>query len=223
MVLPWNIPTLVMKPWRLFRELDCYTDAECESLLSRSLGARVMGLIIAIVLTLIFGVISAIVITVCREHAFGQHSQWNTDELMQGRLVLAPIYAVCTSIILTMAFVPYSRMVLSSVQSKLGSISCDCGYLMLGLSVAEGRVTCPECGVVHTLVERGWEERDIVTGASERDEIRYVHMDWRRSGRRISAVLGLMVAWIFLGPAGALVAALVVTVWMLQQHAAKRV
>jgi hypothetical protein len=209
MVLPWNIPTLAMKPWRLFRVLDRYTDEECEGLISQARGARLTGIVIAIILATILGVVGAVLLSVYLEHFFGRNSPWIADDLIQGRLVLCPIYAAFVSILITVAFAPYAIMVVSSITSKLRTVSCDCGYLMLGLSVAHGRVQCPECGVVHVLMDRGWEEKDIIAGASIRAELCYKHVDWRRRLSRLGFVLGIMGAWILIGTIGAFFAILV--------------
>ena len=49
------------------------------------------------------------------------------------------------------------------IEDKLNRIRClECKYILIGQSVFHDRVRCPECGHLHTLIELGIVEEDLI-------------------------------------------------------------
>lgn len=52
-----------------------------------------------------------------------------------------------------------------ALKSQVGSTTCFCGYSLLGLTLSDNAVQCPECGEVVRLADRGLVPEDLLAGA----------------------------------------------------------
>ena len=149
--------------YRAFPELDRFSDAQCRSFVtmaSRGLsrGWKLIARVIVVVLTvpaLLVCVIAALAL--CSEimQALGQHKAsllWVVPFTIPA--VAAPLLA---NVLLR------DKLLRREIATRILAAGClKCRYSLLGLEWREGLVSCPECGQINNLHERGLRPEDLL-------------------------------------------------------------
>lgn len=169
--LPHQIFVLALKPWRLVRELDRYSDKECRGFMKSLSLWRVWLLILSLPIAMLFGV-KLLALTELANEAITGRGDWVLDAALPGERALGMLYTVVVLFgSAAAAFIPYAAILRRVVRRRYASLAClKCRYSIVGLPVANGYVRCPECGQDICLDKQGWSEKDIIAGKSESKE-----------------------------------------------------
>lgn len=159
------------KVYRAFPELDAFSDGECRTFVQLAQRERAVGLLST--------AMGAVVVAVC-VGAMAGYVAWTGLSLVLGEADLRPLNDVRFGAYVSLTgfaaifFASLSGLVIRdlwirwAIARRLGVARCSrCNYSLLGLSVIEDRVKCPECGTVVCLSDRGLKPVDILAGARE--------------------------------------------------------
>lgn len=165
------------KIYRAFPELDRFTDVQCEEYVRQvrkrfRRGRRVQGVLRTLGAVLI--AFACFVGSVALAVSIG----WTTGGVMRistlvehpllGAVSIAAFTAIPASVILLWLKNGWLRR---RIRDHMRDIRCaQCGYVMLGLNVHDGVITCPECGERVVLESLGLTAADVmgVVGAEGR-------------------------------------------------------
>jgi len=163
---------IVRKVYRVFPELDRFSDAECEGFVGlvarrHRLARFFVSLTLAIVGGILFLGGSFL------SSAIGEVWSRSGDApafVEDGWHLLVGIIA---SVVGAMYFTSAARnaWLRGKIQEHLTTIECmGCEYPLLGLPVVGGGITCPECGQRFDLAARGLSAADVLSGTASKSE-----------------------------------------------------
>lgn len=152
--------------YRAFPELDGFSDAECKRFVQRARAekarVRAMELLTAFagLAGLILGTaLGAFLARVLNDTLFSSVHPFTFDESVRPILmvVLAGLCAAGGA-----AFVR-DRWLRDAITKRLSQAACPaCAYSLLGLKPVNGHVTCPECALPISLIDRGLTQADLL-------------------------------------------------------------
>lgn len=159
------------KVHRAFPELDVFSDAECRTFVQLAQRERAVGLLGtamgAVVASIGSGSFAAYVVWKSLKEWLGDPDLRPTNDVLFGILFVLTTFAG----IFAAAFVGLlirDFWIRWAISSRLRIARCGrCTYSLLGLSVIDDRVQCPECGDSTRLSDRGLTPADILAGARE--------------------------------------------------------
>ncbi len=147
------------KIYRAFPELDRFDDALCKVFVKRAREAKkVSGRVFAVLVLPVYFLLAYFLFFIL---------VW-----IDGWVALpdTPLF-----IALVMASIPLMPAVILlifrdvwlrwALRSQVGSTNCLCGYSLLGLTLVDNAVQCPECGERISLTNRGLSPEDLLAGA----------------------------------------------------------
>lgn len=155
------------KAYRAFPELDSFDDATCEryvKVANQQFGASKSGWIALGLAIAFFGscVGSLLVSNVC-DWAEDSTRSWRFDPsfIAGGVFLLVVLFVAFTPVLLLR-----DRWLKRAILEKLRMARCPtCSYSLLGLTVKDGAVMCPECATPFVLKDRGLTEEDMIAQA----------------------------------------------------------
>jgi hypothetical protein len=157
------------KLYRAFSELDPYSDELCEQFMQRvrvrtSYRGTVTGVstIVCIVsLALTCGTLEDLAQST--ERLLGHVVTRQTAELIALGLCIAMVPGVpALAFLITRDLVLWASL-RTIIRQRIDRIRClSCKYVLLGQRVADGVVTCPECGASNTLAVLGVSAADLI-------------------------------------------------------------
>lgn len=151
----------VNKVYRAFPELDRFSDSECERYVERvlndhpleQLGVGVVGLAVG---GCCVWVVLAVGIELDRK--LGRAPGWQVGFMWVTVALTAAAGATVSGLSLR------DWWLRTRLRRHLSNTTCGgCRYSLLGLDVVDGRVSCPECGQVLHLVDRGLTAADLMS------------------------------------------------------------
>ncbi len=158
------------KIYRAFPELDRFEDARCESFVH---GAKrqhwASGLVIAFLFVpaLFVSVIVASVITMLvfeRALDFAATKGINESAIVAAGSLLGIAVAAVPPVFVLRA---RDRWLRWAIARHINHARCFCGYSLLGLTIEDGAVQCPECGERIVLADRGLTPDMLLAGELE--------------------------------------------------------
>lgn len=159
------------KVYRAFPELDEFTDAECQGFVQMAQREKAVALLATAMGAVVCSLLTGIVV------AFGTGSILASvfdapERSPRGDVRFGVFFAVIGAAgVLSAALVGLlirDLWIRWAITRRLRIARClRCSYSLLGLSVIDGRVQCPECGSSTRLSDRGLTPADILAGARE--------------------------------------------------------
>jgi hypothetical protein len=153
------------KPYRAFVEFDRFSDEVCEkyAAMVRTKYARSRALASAGGVAVVGAWWGVLVLVGRVLVSFAGVRHWVRNSGPWADIGLAVVLILVISAGPLMALVVRDYWFRWALRRQLGGVRCGaCDYLLLGLTVEEGRVRCPECGGVTVLAERGLTEADVM-------------------------------------------------------------
>lgn len=152
----------VSKVYRAFSELDKFSESQCDAYVRNAWREhRVQGVVC--VLMVVGGTIAAV-------FTAGFGAGLLTIAVFPRQYELADAYLISLLVLFVAFFAVQAGGLLlirdfwlrRLVRKQLRGTRCPaCSYSLLGLSILEGVLTCPECGGRHTLTSLGKTEADF--------------------------------------------------------------
>ncbi len=157
------------KVHRAFPELDGFTDAECAALIHAVQRERAVGLLATSMAAVVLSIASGLLAAYFTWRLLIAIYDVPDDRPTSDGLFVLFFSLIGGAGILTMALVGFlirDLWLRWAIGRRLRLARCTgCNYSLLGLSVLDGRVRCPECGHVTRLSDRGLQPADILAGA----------------------------------------------------------
>jgi len=196
---PWQIPILALRPWRLVKELDGYSDDECRRFMESITAVRSAALAAAFPIAIVLGAALVTVGASVVDEAGRDHWAFDASTIL-GRLISSLLWVSLLAISATGSFLPYAFMMRWAILRKLNRIVCPkCTYTLIGLPVRKGCVTCSECGEEILLAAHGWTEADVIAGARHERSGSPDRQTWPRWWI-LAAVVGVpFLGWVLTG------------------------
>ncbi|MEZ6232798.1 MAG: hypothetical protein R3B68_01285 [Phycisphaerales bacterium] len=150
---------------RAFEELDPFTDEQCRCYVrdaysqfsSTTTGFTFLGIVTSVILTLV----SCPFVT--ELVSFLQDRVWNDPWSPYPLIVGVPFMFAWWLFVGWTAFAFRDLGLRKAIRRRLAGARCStCSYSLLGLTVTDGSVTCPECGHSENLHARGLSAADIL-------------------------------------------------------------
>lgn len=159
------------KVYRAFPELDAFSDAECSAYVQAVQRERAISLLatamFAVVVSLASGLGAAYLTWRVLVLIFKVPDDRPTSDGLFG-IFFSLIGSVGILTMASVGFLVRDLWLRWAIARRLRVARCTgCTYSLLGLSVVEGRVQCPECGQQTRLSDRGLTPADILAGARE--------------------------------------------------------
>lgn len=203
MLNPANFLKMTRAPWRLCPELNAYPDGQCKVFLDRALPSRSTGSLIALGIAATLGLVVFLNTTLLLEHLLLRNSRWLDTHVWQGRVVFILQAIVMFSIVAAVAPIPYIILLRRGVRGVLDKAVCPkCRYSLQGLTIADGRVQCPECGSIAALADLGLSEESLALGRPLPDAAPIPANESKSSRLALRWILAgclAMIAWLILG------------------------
>ncbi len=158
----------VDKIYRAFPELDPFDDDQCKRMMHGVRKAKPWGTIATLawigVSVLISAFMSVVAMMIVVETVFDQTRS-------DGLVIVSTILTIAVSAGLPMlfAFLARHRWLRKALVAHLKQAKSVCGYSLLGLTIEDGAVQCPECGERIRLVDRGLTPEMLLAGESARE------------------------------------------------------
>lgn len=147
------------KIYRAFPELDRFDNTTCEVFVQRAREAKkVSGCMFAAMVLPMYFLLAFVMLVM-------------VDWIASSVNVPLPIAVVAVGFSLIPLVPALTLLVIRDVwlrwalRSQVGSTNCFCGYSLLGLTLVDEGVQCPECGEVLRLADRGLVPEDLLAGA----------------------------------------------------------
>ena len=158
----------ISKIYRAFPEFDTFTDEQCERFMlrvklsgSKQTVPILVGVLVAIITLILSCAVSGFIYDAVRE-GLGRQSALKLEFVMDLLSLLLPgLLAFLLGLFARdLLLRRHLRLV---IEDKLNRIRClGCKYILIGQTVTNDRVCCPECGRVHHLGELGVVEADLI-------------------------------------------------------------
>ncbi len=155
---------IVRKVYRAFPELDRFSDAECEGFV-RHVARRhpfkrfvvyfTLGVLSMVLIVLCLGLL-ALVVGQLPNNVRGMQFMVQFGIILLGTTlsVLVPMFGVSNI---------RTAWLRGKIQKHLSAIECaECEYSLIGLTIVDGGIFCPECGQRFDLAARGLTAADVL-------------------------------------------------------------
>ena len=149
--------------YRAFPELDPFDDVQCKRMMQGVRKAKPWGTIAtfawigaSVVISAILSLVAMIVVV---EVVF-------SPSISDGATVLVTLITVGVAAgpPMLFAFLARHRWLRKALVEHLKQAKSVCGYSLLGLTIEDGAVTCPECGERIVLADRGLTPEMLLAG-----------------------------------------------------------
>jgi hypothetical protein len=169
----------ISRVYRAFPELDRFSDAECEQFVllakQQQRASRVIAIFIGIALA---GVVVATTIGIVAFVGMSLDavlplSTWSLQyPLIFDLSIVLGFVGLPAALGAYAAFFVRDRWLKSAILDKLLRAKCgSCNYSLLGLSVSDDRIQCPECGTVYVLADLGMTAADFIAIAEQQGKV----------------------------------------------------
>lgn len=162
-----RLPTFEV--YRAFAELDSFSDEECCSFVASAKRAHpasqiAFGLLaVPLFIGSLVGMIFVVLWILQLANSFGAELSPRLQDFAMALGVVCVFGFPIVGILLIR-----DRLLRWAVRRHIGRASCDCGYSLLGLTIEDGMVLCPECGHPTVLSHRGLTPENLLVPMNDK-------------------------------------------------------